>query len=364
MSAFGPPGSPGSDSPGPAGPDRDVERLLSAALARDLGRPVDTQLLLDGARSRAHRIRRRRTVVASALGVVLVAGVPLGLLRVGGPGLLASRGGDVAAGGPPSAAWSSAGSSSASPAATEPRLPVATATAATAPVGTSAVTSASSTTGPGVPVPTGAPASGTAPYRLEFKGAVVTIPETAVLQAGDLKSVPLLRINDLPALTAVSTDALTICPAQPSGRQDVVGGRRLDYAERSDRSDQWTVTTAVRVMKGDAAGRQLTWLQRNLVGCQGGYHLTAAATGSIRADGAVLGYQRAAVASAKSVLVVGVIRQGRTTAEVLLQVPAAAAINDDTRLELALAQGRRLLQLAQQRLVSSGLAAAAQAELT
>ena len=85
----------------PPGPEDDgLARLIGEAVRRDVEGPVDGRRLVAGARRGAVRIRRRRNIGAVAVAAVLLAGVPVGLVRLTGSQQTADS---TAAGGPVSA---------------------------------------------------------------------------------------------------------------------------------------------------------------------------------------------------------------------------------------------------------------------
>jgi hypothetical protein len=161
----------------------------------------------------------------------------------------------------------------------------------------------------------------------------------------------------------VTTTSTSICSSEPGGAELAVGGREVSFGQDPPAAGQWSLRQSVRVFRAEGARAQLDWLTANLTTCHGGWSLTGASVEGVVADQAVLAYQVGAeAADPGGVVVIGAVRQGRTTAGVCLYVPASAAGGQSDRVDVALDHARRLLNLASTRLVASGLAPAAAAE--
>lgn len=347
--------------------DDRIVGLIAVGVASQVQGPVDVAGLLAGAYSGARRIRHRRraavaTVVAVGLTVpALVVGS--GVLGGGRSPLDAVRRGRTAAqtghadGADPSSA---AGSPSAlGPATSEPG-------------------GIATLAGPGSasePDPGGTPPGGT---QVEGStGAVLTrdvagrylVGDQAVLQDADIIVAPMRRTTDQATADGAGPTATAVCRALPPASARAAGGRSVGYVQSGDDGDAWQVSTVVRVLPGSSADAELEWLRRSIGFCASDLHLRRSVVDGVPGDDVVLGYQLGYQAEAGgspwrpgAVLVVGVVRQGRATASVELVVPAAAARDPQSRIQLGVDQARHLLAVADQRLEASGLVGAAQAD--
>ncbi len=330
----------GADEPGPGLSDERLAALIGSGLAGRAGGPVDLESLLDGARTGARRIRRRRRMGAVALAAVVIAGVPIGLRETG---VIHGRGDAMAADG------GSAGSSRSGPTSDAGPVDPSVAASASPSGGVAELTPSLEMTVPG-----GQQVSGAAPIGIE---------DAAVLQADDVTAAPVRATADRVVSVDRGPTVQRVCRSTLPAVDTLAGGRQLDYVEAGHSRDPWTVTTLVRVLAKDASTTEMNGLRRSMGNCTSDLQLRRAAVSGVPGDAVVLGWQVGAAADRpRAVLVVGVVRQGRATASVELVVPARAAAGEDARVRLGLEQARHLLALADQRLVSSGLVARAAAD--
>jgi hypothetical protein len=339
---------------GPAGDDR-FTALLRSALSAHVDGPVDVGGLLDGARTRARRIRRRRQVARGGLVAVVAVAVvavtvPVLLVGTGWPG----GGGDgveaVVAGGPNGPRSASDGGRSPEPTAgtgpTAPEIEVRGGTAV--PAASISLPGGTQVTGSAAAVP---PQAATGRY---------VVGDEAVLQVSDITFAQVQRTDDQLVAEGGGPTVTPVCRKRPAARARVAGGRALGYAGSGD--DAWVVRTVVRVLPGAAAADELDWLRQSMGTCVSDLRLRPEAGTGVPGDDVVLGYQVGAGQRSKAVFVVGVVRQGRVTVAVELVVPADAATGMSARVRLGLDRTRHLLALADRRLESSGLVAQAQAD--
>lgn len=315
--------------------DERLATLIRDGLAVRSDHPVDVESLLDGARTGARRIRRRRRAGAR----VAVAAVVLGVLPVAVSGLHHVTGNfgppgqtGVAAGGNGSTASAAAGAKS------------------------DAGPSVDAHTQGGGPTPFATSSRGTVPGAQVSGAPPIEIADAAVLPVNVLPDVRLGVSFDQAVVADGGPTVQQVCRVASPAVAQVSGGRQLDYVESGHAGDPWALTTLVRVLPGQAADTEVDQLRRSMGYCASDLSLKRAGVSRIPGDGVALGYQ-VGVSEQRpgAVLVIGVVRQGPVTASVELIVPARAAADNATRVRLGLEQARRLLTLADERLLSSGL---------
>lgn len=334
------PGRPGSPAGHSGGEDR-LAALVAQGLADQSQHPVDVESLIAGARTSARRIRRRRTATRIAAAAVAIAAVPAGL---GATHVFGTGGASVTA------------------ASQSPGLSTFSGSAEAGGRGNTSGGAAASAGGdtPFVAGPSpsetalgGTQVSGTGLSR-DGSGQVL-IPDAAVLQVSDVSVVRLQPGSGADTVNPAGPTANPVC-AQPSTEVRAPAGARQVGYRSSSGAAAWTLTTRVQVLAGGAAAAELDWLRRSMGYCASALRLSRAPVAGVPGDGVALGYQVGVGSQPHAVLVVGVVRQGRTTASVELVVPASAGGGDEARSQLALDQARHLLALADRRLLSSGLA--------
>lgn len=342
----------GRDAAGDPGDER-LHALLSAGLSEQADRPVDVGGLLDGARTGARRIRRRRRAAGVTALAVVVVSLPVALT---GTGLLGRQASGLAGGfGGPTTSLS---------ATSDVAQPVPSFAASAQPVPSDTV--AGSVPGQprvGATAPEGTKVSGTTGAVLAQDAAgQYTIGTQALLNGGDLDPIgspP--QTDDDASFTGTGPTATQVCRTMPSASSRAVSGRSATYSATGD--DGWTVRAVVRVLAGPAASEEMDWLKRSLGNCASDLRLRRAAVTGLPGEGAVLGYQVGAdPRHPKSVLVIGVVQDGRTTSAVELVVPVGAGADGTSRIAAGVEQAKRLLIVADRRLRSSGLVAAAKAD--
>jgi hypothetical protein len=319
--------------------------LLSAGLAELGERPVDVGDLLDGARAGARQLRRRRRAAGVTALAVVVIGVPLVLV---GTGLV---------GGHPRTQLADPNGGGAAGPTTEPYLSgVGPGDVPTGPV-------VGTLGGPdlGASAPDGTRVSqSTAQVLSQDASGQYTIGDQALLHATDLAPIgspP--QTDDQATVTAAGPTPTPVCRTLPAASTRAAAAHGATYA--STGVDGWTVRLVVRVLPGSAATVEMSWLKRSMGTCAGELQLRRATVTGLPGDGVVLGYQVGAdPRSPRAVLVIGAVQHGRTTSAVELVVPAGAGGDSSARVAAGLAQAKRLLALADQRLKGSGLVSAAQ----
>jgi hypothetical protein len=352
----------GRDGSGGRG-EPQLEALISAGLAGEVGGPVDVSGLLDGARTGARRIRRRRRVAtATALAVVVIA-VPVSLTWTG------QLGGRLS------------GTEAATAAGTAMSTASSPAFAAAGPGGStsadSQVLGGTELSQPGQDVvPSAIRMSSTAAAVLsrDASGRYV-VGEQALLPAADLASVASLTLTqEGPTVDRAGPTATPVCRTLPAASAHVAAGRSAVYAGAGAGAgagdagagagaDGWVVRLVVRVLPQTAASDEMDWLRRSMGYCPSDLHLRRATVTDLPGNAAVLGYQVGADPQhPESVLVIGAVRQGRATAAVEMVVPTGTAADVPARVQVGLDRTRRLLTLADQRLKSSRLVELAQGD--
>lgn len=331
---------PGIPDDGSGLDDRAMAERLVAALA-GMDAPVDGAALLAGARRRAVRIRRRRQTTRVAVAAVLLVGLPLGVM-VGGRGRPDSGAESVAGHGPGT-------------------------TPTSAKIETFATRNGDVT--PSVSGPqSGVKISTTEPLPRGVDGAVV-VPATAVLPLSALRTVP----NPVQAVErsgrALSTTVTPVCTGQPSGT--AAGGRLVQFVG-TGRGTGWSVASSVRVFAGNGAQTQLDWLRRYVGFCPGSTALRRMVVSDLPGDQVLLAVELvpasgAATGSARglpagSAHVIAAVRKGKVTAGLEVVVPPSAAATPDVREASAVELTRSLLTASYQRLITSQLYAAAEAD--
>ncbi len=308
----------------------DVESRLSAALRQGASNGVHVGAVIEGSRVAVPERRRRNGVIAAVLGTAVLAGAGTGValqLTDGDPTLVAGTTSTASA--PPSVA------SSASPLVVAPSASPSVSPSASAKP--SVVASAS----PVVALP-------------RTRQGLVIIPDGALLGPDDLAELPgvvLVTGFDSQQYLKVPTTSTSSCAKEPLGLQYAVGGRSILRLQREDNSDQWSLSSAVRVFGQNGSKDQIRWLQRNLDTCTGVWgDLTTVDVAGI-GDGAAMAYST--TVTPHTVMVLGAVRSGRATSGFQLFVPVEAAGSDEERVELAVAQGTRLLEVAHQHLVDT-----------
>jgi len=365
-----------SGHPAPLGDD-DLGRLISEGLHRDAARPVDESALVSGARGRAVRIRRRRSVVTTVAAVVLI-GVPVGTYGVqalrtssrsmdaagssslsgplspydakaaGGVGAdsRAASSGEAAAsvvtgGGSPQTAIPVPGPSG------PPQAPAGSPPAALS----SGPAAPQATTGPGAPLLSPAPtsagpatrSSGSTAALQRTPAGAVAIPDAALLTGADLLPAtggPLAAAshtrNVTPAPGVTGADVCGAAPAAPA----VAGSRAATFQRTTGGS--WTAATTVRVYAGTGAAGYLHLFTAQ--SCLRGVTVDGSAGrvghGTVDAQGRTHWFAVAAV--------------GRTVTEVRLVTPRGTTTGEGVVVGL--------LSDAVGRLGSSGLAGAASSD--
>jgi len=292
-------GEPGRD---------DLADLLVAGLERDIDRPVDTARLLEGARSGASRIRRRRAVTSAAVTIVAVVALPLAALQLRG----LERGGFARTS---SASLGAQGSASL---ATSPH-----------PSGT---VSASPTLGH------------------------VTVPASALVTGADLGVAGLVAVGEALQKDHTPTTGRVVCSGQPGGLQYTLGGAFAEYDQGNLTRDGWMLTAAARALTPDGARAEMRYLVDHLDTCDSkvGAHWSRQPAPTFGGDSsAVLAYAPDDITTG-SYAVVGVVRLGGATSGFWLHVPASAGPNPSARLTTALRSGRILLEAADRRLRAPG----------
>jgi hypothetical protein len=341
----------------PPGPDDDLSRLIGDAVRRGVEGPVDGRRLLAGAQRGAVRIRRRRNIGAVAVAAVLLAGAPIGLLRLTGSQQSADS---TAAGGPLSAESVPAAARAAGSEAVSPEVAAAagaadssalagpmSASASGAPAATQSKaapvlgTIAPPAPGPAGSAPTGTTVAGAGPLTRTATGQVV-VPDGALLTAADLPQVALTRSADSAnRAPAGATPAAATCGVSLAVPAGAAGSRAVTYQRRVGAgSAWWQLTSAVRVYPGTGATAHL--VAANRLPCASGVAWeygdgAMTTTGQVDAQGRTHYY--------------AVVQTGRTVSEITLVVPRGGRA---TATDL-----QRLLSVAAGRLQTSGLAAAA-----
>jgi hypothetical protein len=276
-------------------------------------------------RSSTDARRRWRTVVGLVLAAAVLAGAVTGVVLARGPG----RGGAVAVAGA-TATTAASPNPAASPASLSP--------------------SPSASPSPS-PSPSASPSASTAARLPRTRDGLVIVPDEALLAGSDLPDLRVTETYDGPQYVKVPTTSTSVCATEPLGLQYAVGGRSIMLAERDDNSDQWSLSSAVRVFGQAGAKDQIRWLQRNLGTCAGTWgDLTAVDVAAI-GDGAALAYST--TTSPRTVMVLAAVRSGRVTSGFQLFVPPAAAATDQERVRLAVSEGTRLLGAGHRRLVAT-----------
>ncbi|HET9653875.1 MAG TPA: hypothetical protein VFP72_00845 [Kineosporiaceae bacterium] len=340
------PGHPGPSAGHSGGEDR-LAALIAQGLTDQAQHPVDVESLIVGAHTGARRIRRRRTATRIAAAAVVIAAVPAGLdvthlfgtggasvTAVSGSSGLSTFSGSVEAGG----RGDTSGGDAASAGGDSPFV------AGPSPSGTALGSTRANGTG----------------LSRDGTGQVL-IPDAAVLQVSDVSVVRLQPGSDKDTVSPAGPTANPVCAQASTAVSAPAGVRQLGYRSSSGTA-AWTLTTRVQVLAGGAADAELNWLRRSMGYCASALRLSRAPVAGVPGDGVALGYQVGVGSQPHAVLVVGVVRQGRTTASVELVVPASAGGGDEARSQLALDQARHLLALADRRLLSSGLAPCAAAD--
>ena len=317
----------------------DVESRLSAALRQGASNGVHVGAVIEGSRVAVAERRRRNGVIAAVLGTAVLAGAGTGVaLRLNEPDPTLVAGTTSTATGTPTGTATATATPSASP------LVVASA--------------ASPSPSPSVSV-SASPAASPAPSAKAValprtRQGLVIIPDGALLAAQDLAELPgvsLVTGFDSEQYLKVPTTSTSSCAKEPLGLQYAVGGRSISLLQREDNSDQWSLSSAVRVFGQNGSKDQIRWLQRNLDTCTGVWgDMTAVDVAGI-GDGAAMAYSDSV--TPHTVMVLGAVRSGRTTSGFQLFVPAEAAGTDEERVRLAVAQGTRLLEVAHRRLVDT-----------
>ena len=296
---------------GPGGESRDeLADLLIAGLERDLDGPVDTTRLLEGARSGAGRIRRRRTVTGAAVAVLAVAGLPLAALQL--------RGLDQGPGVRP---------------------------APTASFGEQPVPA----------TPAYAAASTAAPLRLPVH---VSVPAGALVSGADLGMKGLVAVGDPMQKDHIPTTGQVVCTGQPGGLQYTLGGAIAEFDQGDLTRDGWALTASARALTVDGARAEMRYLVDHLDTCDSKVraHWSREIAPVFPGDSsAVLACAPDDGTTTGSFAVVGVVRIGAATSGFWLHVPASAGPNPSARLTTALRSGRVLLDAAARRLLDSGL---------
>jgi hypothetical protein len=327
--------------------DADLARLLGDAVCQDVEGPVDSHRLVVGAQAMAARIRRRRRTGLAVLAAVVLAGVPVGLIRVGSARQVdvASSAGSAASAASAASAGSSAAASAMvvpSPSAGDQQPQVAAdsaaesrAAAATSPTRATPRVLASSTPSAQGLTPRSPTAS---PLRL------VPVPDGALLVPQDLPQVALTSTSDTAnrQLAGATPDSATCGQSLPAPSA-AVGGRMVTYQRHSGPAPTWwLLSSTVRVYPGISAQTYLAAAHR----------LACATTSPGVGDDALRFMGR--LDSTGRTHYYAVVRVGRTVSEIILIVPRGgqATGSDLTRL-LAVAAGR---------LKSSGLVASAAAD--
>jgi hypothetical protein len=314
---------------GPGPDDADLGRLLAEGLHRQTDGPVDERGLLTGARRGAVRIRRRRSAAVGLAVVVVLAGVPVGLLRSHLAGQASETSAGSAASAPTFASPGPLDAGKSAPAVAGPESARgfgaesgAGATAPAAPSETGALTTH------GLLVPSASAMSSSA-------ASAASIPDAALLTAADISQVAMSPMADrVPAPATVAADScgrpLTAVPA-------AITSRAVGYQNKpGPAATAWQLGSAVRVFGGDGASGYLAAAQR--LGCTG---LTLTGIG----DAATGGHGPADALGRTHWYVV--VRVGHAVSEVNLVVPRGSGVTS--------ADVARLAGLAADRLAASGL---------
>ncbi len=333
--------------------DDELGRALATGLSRAVGGDVDTAVLVRGAHSGARRIHRRRTAVRGAVAaVVVVALVPVGLSTLRG----ASD-----AGGSPSAAGAASDSSSeysAAQAGPEGAIGGTAGGSRGSADGSTGGAAAAATSGAAAGSPdTLVDAPTVAPLARAAGDAVV--PDDALLAAGELGLDPVRMLAEARGRDAATSGA-ALCARPLPGDDAVVGGRSRTWSGADDGGAVWQVSTAARVFAGDGAARQLAALRRDVGVCPGSAGAARETVAGLPGDDVVLAVLPPN--GSGDVRAVGVVRRGRTIAEVEVVVPADAAPGLTVRRSVAVERARSLLVRAHTRLAD--LAARADADPT
>lgn len=307
----------------PTGPDRpdrpdELGDLLAAGLERDLATPVDTGRLLDGARTGAVRLRRRRRAYGAVTAVLLVAAVPFGMTRM--TGLLGTTGG---------------------------LLPTAHDTlTGDGPAGRPGFADVPPEEYKGDLRPFAGP-GGTLAVTVDIPAAALLVPEDANADLGALLTV---RGAATPRTTGVYDTVDPVCRKQPGGLGWNLRSVVRTYDEQASTTAGWELKTVVRALTVTGARSQLRSLQRTLESCtptigEGRWTLQPAV-------GAGEDRVLATIQEGDAVLAVGVVRVGAATSGFCLRVPGEAG-SPAVRRQLALTNGQALLTAAADRLVAS-----------
>jgi hypothetical protein len=331
--------------------DADLARLLGDAVRQDVEGPVDAHRLVAGAQRGAIAIRRRRRTGVAVLAVVVLAGIPVGLLRTGGSSQVDSAGSQASAPLEASASASAAASATAVAGSVAGQPP-----APGSDLQTKAAEGGAAQSGIAVvPGPTGtepyslasispSPAARLVPSAASPRPPVqVPVPDGALLVAGDLPQAGLgLGSDTANKQPAAPSPASATCgrslPAPPAA-----GSRAVTFQRRSGpAATGWQLGSTVRVLPGTGAATYLAAARR----------LPCAAVVAQVGDGAA--GSRGQRDSTDRTHYFAVVRIGRTISEITLIVPKGGpAAGPDLN---------RLLSVAAGRLNSSGLAARAAAD--
>jgi hypothetical protein len=326
--------------------DADLARLLGDAVRQDVEGPVDAARLVTGAQRGAARIRRRRRTGVAALSLVVLAAVPVGLLRAGGSHQADSAGSVASA--PMEASASAAASAAAAGSVAGPPSPASDLQTRAA-AGGAAESGAGAVPGETRTAPRSLPSA--TPSTLDVMpvpsapaAARLPVPDGALLVARDLPQVTLATTSDTAnRQPAGATPASATCGRSLPAASPAAGSRARTLELRSGpASTWWLLGSTVRVFPGTGARSYLAAAHRLpcASGAPGVGDDAVSSRGQVDASGRTRYY--------------AVLRVGRTISEITLIAPkgASAAGPDLTRL-LGVAAGR---------LDSSGLAASAAAD--
>lgn len=316
----------------PSDPDRacaaDRERtarLLAEAMSGELAGPVDAHRLLAGARTRAHSLRRRRAVAATAAFLAVPAlAIGANTWNLPGPGRTSP------------ADAPSLGSAPA-PVRSDPEATVPLPTRASVPVSTRA-----SLTWP--------------------ENSVLLVPDEAVL-GGDSLGEGYRELEESDAEQDVRTTGISPCASLPGSEVLAVASRSIVIGQPDpDQSmpDEWFLHAATRVFAGSGAEEQIRWLRENISSCEpaDGTMDTPLRVSKVSQDlNSTVLASRVGVSTRHpdSITVFAAVRVGRAVTGFTLFVPARVGDDAGTREEKALSTATSLLSLARTRLESSGL---------
>lgn len=332
-------------SGGPGGDDARLGRLLADGLGRSVGRPVDAEDLLAGARRGAVRIRRRRnTAVGLATALVLV--VPGSLVIgqfLGSTSVITAESGAAGGSAPAGEPATGAGAADARPVPEAGGPGDATHASPEAPmVADPPETDTFARIGESSSALSTSSAPSTSQGASRTTGGQVAVPDGALLGPADLPQGTLRRTADSGNRAPV---AVATAPERCGGALGEVplsaGSREVVFEERTGAvASRWLLGSTVRVFAGDRAEQFVSAVAR----------LDCVSSVTVLLGDEALAGQGRPDSQGRSHWY-GVVRVGRVVSEVRLIVPSGESVSQN--------EATRLLRVAAERVTTSGLAASA-----